>query len=158
MSKRRRPRRDPMSLAYGIWHIDNNREVIFSRDYKPLWMRQGGRRTVHKCRGTERVPYIKQTHFHIGGIVTKAMADLLRKTEKDFVFGWPTSFLLNRLAREIPARHRYGDYGGAAKATVMPVTSLLQAAGNTLVPTRPTLVVNNDIPRTSNSKKEEAVR
>ena len=84
-----------MSLAYGVWHLADGSEVLFSRRYCPLWKRHPDGHVEQM--EYERVPWIRQTYLHFGGVVTKSMGKLLEKTETDFTNGWPVKALVARI-------------------------------------------------------------
>lgn len=81
------PRRDPLTLPYGIWHLGDRAgggEILFSRDYRALWHRL----PAERMDGTKRVPgVVKQVHFHQGGRVDRKLIMELIAAEADFVAG-----------------------------------------------------------------------
>ena len=54
-------RRD--ALPYGKWTCADGREVLFNRDYKPIWQRTADGR-VSEAEASERVPYEEQEWFY----------------------------------------------------------------------------------------------
>ena len=84
--RRRAPRRDILSLPYGVWFLEDG-EVLFSREYRALWLRRSGKR-ITKCCGQKRVPPRDRTeYFHQGGVVTRELYRRLIRIERDFVAG-----------------------------------------------------------------------
>jgi hypothetical protein len=74
------------SLPYLIRYLADGREVLVSRDYRALWMRKRGRRTVTQCWGQKRLPpWVHQQYLYSGRIAN--MRVRLLKIEKSFIKG-----------------------------------------------------------------------
>lgn len=50
-------------LPYGLWTCSDGREVLFNRDYKPIWQRRPGEAASAADRD-EQVPYVDQKWFY----------------------------------------------------------------------------------------------
>jgi hypothetical protein len=53
-------------LPYGKWTCADGREVLFNRDYKPIWQRRPGQ-PAEAADPTERVPFKTQEWFYEDG-------------------------------------------------------------------------------------------
>jgi hypothetical protein len=89
-----------MTLPYGVWFLTDGAEVMFSREYCPLWKRHPSGEV--KRMGYERVPYVRQAYFHIGGIVSHQLFKLLVQAEVDFVDGFAVEVLVARINDRFP--------------------------------------------------------
>lgn len=69
------------TLPYGLWVCADGREVLFNRDYAPLWQRVGG--VVLVADPEEWVSWRSQVWFYDDG-QTEKHAALCRRLEKIF--------------------------------------------------------------------------
>ena|SRR6476659_1397893 len=79
---RRPPRRDLLTMPYGIWTTEYGAEVMFDRDYRAMWHRYPGEPAT-KMSG-ERNRLGTQEYFYVGRVDRKLYEQLL-KAETDFI-------------------------------------------------------------------------
>lgn len=53
------------ALPYGIWTCEDGRQVLFNRDYCPIWERHNG--VTQPANYYEWVPYVTQAWFYNDG-------------------------------------------------------------------------------------------
>jgi hypothetical protein len=84
----RKPSRPALSLPYGIFYLEDGRELLFSREYRALFLRLPGRKGVHVCNGQKHgIPKIGTEYFHQGGVVTPELCRKLLEIEQRFCRG-----------------------------------------------------------------------
>jgi hypothetical protein len=84
-------------IPYGLWTCEGGREIIFNRDYKPIWERKGGK--VKPGNPKEWVKFIDQRWFHSDG-PNKPSPSVLKLAEKvlaDFNAGKDVRHYLDNL-------------------------------------------------------------
>ncbi len=59
-------RRLRFRMPYGKWTCEDGREVLFNRNYKPIWQRMPGQ-SAEPADPEERVPFVKQEWFYKDG-------------------------------------------------------------------------------------------
>lgn len=76
-------------LPYGLWTCEDGREVIFNRDYRPIWQRNGG--SAWEADSREQVPWVEQRWFLSDIDGRKQQVARLERILDDFITGRPLS-------------------------------------------------------------------
>src|SRR2546423_12423206 len=82
----RSPRRDILSLPYGVWTTDDGAEIMFDRTYTAMYRRRPGE-PAEQMDPTKRVPGVVRTEYFYVGIVSRELCRKLLQIEHDFVAG-----------------------------------------------------------------------
>jgi hypothetical protein len=83
---RRPPRRDLLTMPYGIWTTKSGAEVMFDRDYRAMWHRWHPGQRATEMTGDEWIRHDRQDYLYVGRVDRKLYEQLLR-AEQDFIEG-----------------------------------------------------------------------
>jgi len=116
MSRRRSPPAD--SLPYGIWTQADGTEVMFNREYEPIWKRRPGEPAT-KVTKFEWVPHVRQDYLYLVGDGHGPYPDLrkqLLRAEGDFAAGRELQL---PIVEPTPRPARSGKLSGKPKLTLI---------------------------------------